>query len=59
MRIGSPVLKLQQMAVDIFKRCRELNLTLLVEWRSREDPLIQYADEGSRLFDQSSYSLNC
>ena len=36
MRIGLSVPKLQQMVVDIFKKCRELNLTLLVEWRSRD-----------------------
>ena len=57
-RIGSSVPKLQDMVVAILKKCKELNLTLLVEWRSREDPLIKHADEGSRLFDQSSYSLN-
>ena len=44
MRIGSSVPKLQDMAFSIFKKCKELNLTLLVEWRSREDPLIQHAD---------------
>ena len=37
---------------------RELNITLIVECRSREDPLIQFADLGSKLFDESSYRLN-
>ena len=58
MAIGSRVPKLQDMVVSIYRKCKEFNVTLLVEWRSREDPLIQVADQGSRLFDESSYSLN-
>ena len=58
MRIGSSKPKLQDMAISIYKKSRDFNFTLLVEWRSREDPLIKFADEGSRLFDQSSYGLN-
>ena len=49
---------LHAMAVAIFKNCRRLNITLFVEWRPRTDPLIVHADYGSRMFDQSSYSLN-
>ena len=38
--------------------CRRLNITLFVEWRSRDDPFLVHADFGSRMFDQSSYSLD-
>ena len=58
MVVGSRVPKLQEMVVSIYRKCKEADVTLLVEWRSREYPLIQVADSGSRLFDESSYSLN-
>ena len=46
------------MVVAIYRKCKEHDVTLLVEWKSREDPRIEVADLGSRLFDESSYSLN-
>ena len=57
-RIGSRVPALHSIAVALYMKCGELNITLLVEWRSRDDPLIAFADVGSRLFDESSYSLD-
>ena len=44
------------MFLGIFRRFRDINLTLVVEWCPREDPAIHFADEGSH-FDESSYSL--
>ena len=58
MEFGSPKEHIQEVVLDIFNQCRRLNIRLLVEWRSREDPAIQYADQGSRWFDESSYGLN-
>ena len=58
MRIGSRVQAIQDIVLAIFSRCWNLWITLLVEWRSRDDLVIQVADEGSRLFDESTYGLN-
>ena len=58
MLVGSKVKELHEMVTSIFLRCRALQIKLVVEWRSREDPLLKHADEGSRKFDQSSFSLN-
>ena len=58
MKIGSRNKRLHEMVLRIFLRCRELGISLEVVWRSREDPLVALADEGSRKFDQSSYSLD-
>ena len=57
-RIGSKKAVIHDVAMALYRRCRELNITLIVEWRSRDDPLIQLAFLGSRLFDESSYGLN-
>ena len=56
--VGSKNVKLQEIVLSLFHRCRQLNITLLVEWRSREDPLLVHADLGSKMFDQSSFSLD-
>ena len=55
---GSRNESLQAIAMLLFMRCRQLNITLLVEWRSREDPYLVHADLGSKLFDPSSFSLD-
>ena len=55
---GSRVKELHDMAVAIFLNCRRLNIHLFIEWKPREHPLLVHADWGSRIFDQSSYSLN-
>ena len=55
---GSRKPELHAMAVDIFLNCRKKNITLFVEWKPRTHPLLVHADWGSRLFDQSSYSLD-
>ena len=56
--VGSRNPKLQDIALNLYLRCKQLNITLMVEWRSREDPLLVHADIGSKLFDQSSFSLD-
>ena len=58
MEFGSPKEHIQEVVLKIFNQCRLLNIRLQVKWRSREDPAIQYADQGSRWFDESSYGLN-
>ena len=55
---GSKVPELHEMAVKIFLNCRKFNISLFPEWKPRTDPLLVYADSGSRAFDQSSYSLD-
>ena len=55
---GSKKKRLHEMAVNIFLNCRRLNITLFAEWTPRTDPLIVHADWGSRIFDESSYSLD-
>ena len=44
--------------VDIFLSCHSHQISLTVSWRSRDDPLLQIADAGSRDFDGSSISLD-
>ena len=48
--IGSRDPALHNIAMALYMRCRELNITLIVEWRSRDDPLIAFADRGSQRF---------
>ena len=55
---GSRKLHLLDIALDIFKACREKKISLSVEWRPREDELIQLADLGSKSFDTSAVTLN-
>ena len=42
MEFGSPKEHIQEVVLDIFNQCRQLNIRLIVVWRSREDPAIQY-----------------
>ena len=55
---GSRKIHLLNIALDIFHACREKKISLSVEWRPREDQLIQHADIGSKSFDTSAVSLN-
>lgn len=55
MRIGSPVIKLHQMALNIYKACRDKQIRLRVHWRPREDPRLQAADARSRHFDTEDW----
>ena len=55
---GSNKMHLLDIALRIFHACREKQITLSVEWKSRQDVLIQHADFGSKSFDSSAVSLN-
>ena len=55
---GSRKIHLLNVALDIFHACREKKISLSVEWRPREDQLIQIADLGSKSFDTNAVSLN-
>ena len=58
MSVGSRNQELQKMVKNIFRNCKKWNVRLVVEWRSREDPLLKIADVGSKHFDDSCFSLN-
>ena len=55
---GSKKPHLQKIALDIYKNCKDYKVTLEVLWRPRSHPLLVFADQGSKSFDQSSYSLD-
>ena len=55
---GSRNPRIHKLVVDIFLACHALQISLTVSWRSRDNPLLQLADAGSRDFDGSSYSLD-
>ena len=55
---GSPTAGVQTLAVDIFRRCLDLNVRLYPLHLSRSDPLIEEADEGSRLYDKDDWSID-
>ena len=57
-KTGSRNFKIQKLVVEVFLACHSLQIFLVVSWRSRDDPLLQVADAGSRDFDGSSYSLD-
>ena len=48
MKKGSPKPYLQMLALKIYKACRKYKIVLSVQWRSRNDPRLQLADEFSR-----------
>ena len=50
MSVGSRNQELQKMVKNIFRNCKKWNVRLVVEWRSREDPLLKIADVGSKDF---------
>jgi hypothetical protein len=54
---GSGKSELQNMALSIYKVCRQQSITLQVLWRRRSDPHIQLANEWSRAFDWESWGL--
>lgn len=58
LRSGSRNSRIQKLVVEIYLACHALQISLVVSWRSREDPLLQLADAGSRDFDASSFSLD-
>merc|ERR1711994_1052013 len=55
---GSRKPELLEMAVDIYNKCKRFKVILDVEWRPRTHYLLQLADEGSKSFDSSSFSLD-
>ena len=55
---GSRNPKIHGLVVDVFLSCRTHRILLTVSWKSRDDPLLQIADTGSRDFDGSSISLD-
>ena len=55
---GSPMENLQKLALEVFFGCREKNIELAVEWRPRNHYLLEHADQGSKSFDASSFSLD-
>ena len=55
---GSRNHKIHKLVVEIFLSCRHHQINLAVSWKSREHPLLQIADAGSRDFDGSSFSLD-
>ena len=57
-QVGSKKSHLQEIALKIFEACKSKEITLVVEWKPREHPLIKHADLGSKSFDLSAYSLD-
>ena len=57
-QVGSKKPHLQDIAVNIFEACKKKEIELIVEWRSREHPLLQHADLGSKSFDLAAFSLD-
>ena len=56
--VGSKKPQLQEIALNIFEACKSKEITLIVEWKPREHPLLQHADLGSKSFDLAAYSLD-
>ena len=46
--VGSPKPDLQEMALRVYSRCRQLKISLEVEWKRRSEPEMEMADLGSR-----------
>ena len=57
-QVGSKKPHIQDLATEIFDICREKDIELILEWRSRNNPLLCWADEGSKSFDTSAFSLD-
>ena len=45
MKKGSPKPFLQMLALKIYKACRNYEIVLTVQWRSRNDPRVKIADD--------------
>lgn len=58
MEVGSSKPKIQKVVLEIFLRCRDLNIDISTEWRPRDNALLQHADLGSKSFDENSVSLD-
>ena len=58
MEFGSRKMHLMHLALKIFSACRQKKIDLFVEWRPRNNILLEHADLGSKSFDESAYSLN-
>ena len=55
--VGSKKAQLQDIALEIFEACKAKEINLIVEWKPRNDPLLEHADLGSKSFDLAAYSL--
>lgn len=58
LEFGSRKAHLHKLAFIIFSFCHRFNITLVVEWLPREHPVISLADEGSKTWDSSDFSLD-
>ena len=58
LKSGSKKPELQKLVVDIVLSCRDYNVALEVEWLSRDDPVIEFADLGSRGFFEDDVELD-
>ena len=56
--VGSKNYKLHSKVLKIFRRWQEFDIKVSVLFIPREDPRIMFADQGSRDFDFSDYSLD-
>ena len=56
--IGSSKPHLQNLALEVFKGCKDKGIHLEVQWRPRDNYLLAHADRGSKSFDASSFSLD-
>ena len=52
------VIYIKKLVVGIYIACHALQISLVVSWRSRDDPFLKIADAGSRDFDASILSLD-
>ena len=55
---GSSKPDLHKLVVDVALACREYNIQLEVEWVSRDDPVIEFADWGSCSFFSDNVQLD-
>ena len=57
-RVGSMRPRLQEIAVEIWKLCREHMITVEWDWKPRTCEEVQYADRLSKDYDFSDFSLS-
>ncbi|TRY80355.1 hypothetical protein TCAL_15457 [Tigriopus californicus] len=55
---GSSKPYLQKMALQIFRKCKSLRISLSVIWRSRADPRLEIADDFSRAQDLDDWGVD-
>ena len=58
LRSGSRKPELHKLVVEIVLACRENNIRLEVEWKNRDDSIIDHADLGSRGFFKDDVELD-